>query len=366
MAGGRTQCLCTHGHVSAIPTHVKSSLNCHRLCARQDETTKTFTHCVRTINALRPKGVILENVVGLIKTGCVNEVKSTLARIPGYVLQVIHLNSADFGVPQHRARIYIIMLRVDALRGTTDTCQQLLMNIVERSKDKAQVDFSTWLAARGFPIMPLKSAVSVESVEPVVCSGCGINKACEKHVCQCLQCKTHNPAKKQCKWRASMRLFAATPAERKRAKTYLAQWKSIRKDNKLKKPPSYFELADKKHLRVMVTSPRERCLLEALSMGRNLHSPTAILDLSQSISRVAFRNDGLVPTLGTGCSGLFVPSAGVHLTPQQCLTLQGVSLAGRDLTGLSNEQLHRLAGNAMSVPVVGVVMWATACVLAPP
>ena len=304
--------------------------------------------------------------MGLIKTGCVNEVKSTLARIPGYVLQVIHLNTADFGVPQQRVRIYIIMLRVDAIRGTADTCQQLLINIVERSKTKEKANFVTWLATRGFPITPLESTESAESVEPVVCSSCGINKACEKHVCKCLQCKKHNPSKKQCKWRASMRLFMASPAERKKAKTYLAKWKSIKKDKQLNKPPSYFELSVKKQLRVKVKSPRERCLLEVLSRGRNLHSATAILDLSQSISRVAFRSDGLVPTLGTGCSGLFVPSAGVHLTPQQCLTLQGVSLGGRDLTGFTNEQLHRLAGNAMSVPVVGAVMWATACVMASP
>jgi len=330
--------------------------------ARQDEATRTFTNCVRTIKALRPKGVILENVVGLIKTGCVNEVKTALGHIPGYVLQVIHLNSADFGVPQHRARIYIIMLRLDALRGSPDACQELITNIVERCKDKKQVDFPSWLAARGFPITRVGST---GSAEPVVCNGCGINKSCEKHVRQCRECKTHNPSKKKCKWRASMKLFTASPAERKKTQNYLTQWKSIKKDTKLKKPPSYFEMASKKKMNVVVTSPRERCLLEALSKGRNLHSPSAVLDLSQSISRVAFRSDGLVPTLGTGCSGLFVPSAGVHLTPQQCLALQGVNLAGRDLTGFSNEQLHRLAGNAMSVPVVGVVMWATTCVLAP-
>ena len=168
-------------------------MSCCVTHARQDETTRTFTNCVRTIKALRPKGVILENVVGLIKTGCVNEVKSALGHIPGYTLQVIHLNSADFGVPQHRARIYIIMLRLDALRGSPDACQELITNIVERCKDKKQVDFPTWLAARGFPITRVGST---GSAEPVVCNGCGINKSCEKHVCQCLECKTHNPSPK--------------------------------------------------------------------------------------------------------------------------------------------------------------------------
>ncbi len=363
MAGGRTQR--TRTPTRHCPAHFQSHLACHSTLAHQDETTHTFTNCVRTIKALRPKGVILENVLGLIKTGCLKEVKVVLGRIPGYVLQVIQLDAADFGIPQHRARIYIIMLRTDVLRGAPAACQTLITKIVERCKVGRRIDFSTWCARLGCPITPVRAAGSAGSTEQVVCNGCGINKSCEKHVCQCLQCKTHNPSKKLCKWRASMRLFVCSPAERRKTQDYLAQWKTIKKDSKLKKPPSYFEMAVKKKLNVVVNSPRERCLLEVLSMGRNLHSPSAILDLSQSISRVAFRSDGLAPTLGTGCGGLFVPSAGVHLTPQQCLSLQGVSLAGRDLTGMSNEQLHRLAGNAMTVPVVGVVMWATVCTLAP-
>ena len=96
-----------------------------------------------------------------------------------------------------------------------------------------------------------------------------------------------------------------------------------------------------------------------------MHNNKSILDLSQSISRVAFRCDGLVPTMGTGCGGLFVPSAGVHLSPRQCLALQGVNVDTHDTNGITDDALHRLAGNAMTVPVVGAVLWATMCVIAP-
>ena len=304
----------------------------------------------------------MENVVGLIKTGCIKEVKAILGRIPGYTLQMLTLNSADFGVPQHRVRIYLIMLREDSLRGTPQECQARVADIVQRCRDNAPLDFSVWLATRGMPIVAVRSA---ESAKQVICNGCGINKSCETHVCKCVECRRKNPSLKKCKWRASMKLFKDSTAQRQKVRTYLALWKDIKKDSTLKRPPTYFEIAASKKMHVVVNSPRERCLLETLSLGRNLHNKKSILDLSQSISRVAFRCDGLVPTMGTGCGGLFVPSAGVHLSPRQCLALQGVNVDTHDINGITDDALHRLAGNAMTVPVVGAVLWATMCVIAP-
>ena len=159
-------------------------------------------------------------------------------------------------------------------------------------------------------------------------------------------------------------MFMARPVEQKRVKEYIAKWKAVKKDLALKHAPVYFDLAATRKLPITtVTSPRERCTLNVLSMGRNLHTPNAILDLSQSVTRVCFRSDGLVPTLGTGCGGVFVPGVGTHLSPEHCLALQGVDPATHDLTGFTREQLYRLAGNAMSVPVVGAVMWSAISML---
>jgi len=84
----------------------------------------------------------------------------------------------------------------------------------------------------------------------------------------------------------------------------------------------------------------------------------AILDMSQSINRSSFRSDGLVPTLTTTCGSLFVPKYGAYLSGRQCLALQGLNPHILNLTGLSEDNLHELAGNAMSVPVIRTVMYA--------
>ena len=90
-------------------------------------------------------------------------------------------------------------------------------------------------------------------------------------------------------------------------------------------------------------------------MTTNVFHEHAILDLNQSIDRVQFRKDGLAPPLATCCGYLFVPSTGTNLSPLQCMALQGFDVRRHDLTGLSGTDLCRLAGNAMSVPVIGIV-----------
>ena len=84
----------------------------------------------------------------------------------------------------------------------------------------------------------------------------------------------------------------------------------------------------------------------------------AVLDLSQSINRSSFWSDGLVPTLTTTCGSIFVPTFGAYLSGRQCLALQGLNPHVLDLTDQSEDNLHKLAGNAMSVPVIGTVIYA--------
>jgi site-specific DNA-cytosine methylase len=104
-------------------------------------------------------------------------------------------------------------------------------------------------------------------------------------------------------------------------------------------------------------------LLDVLGVTVNLFNHKAILDLSQSISRVGLRVDGTTPTLTSTCGRLYVPSRGVMLTPQNCLALQGIRVTEADISDFSPCELYKMAGNAMSVPVVGSVMWAAVCEL---
>ncbi len=69
-----------------------------------------FFEVERILEAKKPKGFILENVEGLVnhdKGRTLDTIISILLRL-GYKLDYKVLNSADFGVPQERKRIYIV------------------------------------------------------------------------------------------------------------------------------------------------------------------------------------------------------------------------------------------------------------------
>lgn len=69
-----------------------------------------FFEVERILKAKRPKGFILENVEGLVNHdgGKTFEVITTMLVNLGYKIDYKVLNSADFGVPQERKRIYIV------------------------------------------------------------------------------------------------------------------------------------------------------------------------------------------------------------------------------------------------------------------
>ena len=321
----------------------------------QDEASDTFYQSVRTIVALRPRIAIMENVLGLLKTGCIEQVRDALDVLDGYTHTTLKLDSTNFDLPHHRERVYVICLRSDALRVPADKAHAKIKLAIMKSQHRCRVTFVDWLATMQLPI---QSPMSPESPESMVCENCGPRKACSKHICQCRECKKFGASAKRCKWRLNVQNFMAKAIEKKRRAQLLRQWRTIRKDAKLKASPSYFLLAAARKLKVSITSPRERCMLDVLSGSRNMFDNRAVLDLSQSINRSSFRCDGTVPTLTTTCGSLFVPRYGAHLSGKQCLALQGLNPHILDLTGQSADNLYKLAGNAMSVPVIGTVMYA--------
>jgi DNA (cytosine-5)-methyltransferase 1 len=69
-----------------------------------------FYDVLRLIEGLRPKAFLLENVVGLVnhdKGNTFRIIQESLVEL-GYELTHRVLDSADFGLPQHRKRIYIV------------------------------------------------------------------------------------------------------------------------------------------------------------------------------------------------------------------------------------------------------------------
>lgn len=82
--------------------------------AKQTLDDLTFEYC-RTIDRLKPKVCLLENVSGLVKGNAkvyAKRIKETIEK-SGYRVQLFLLNAATMGVPQARQRVFFIGLRND-------------------------------------------------------------------------------------------------------------------------------------------------------------------------------------------------------------------------------------------------------------
>jgi DNA (cytosine-5)-methyltransferase 1 len=80
--------------------------------AKQRLDDLVFTY-IETINKLKPKVAILENVKGMIAGNAKAYVKEAVRRLNdyGYSVQVFLLNAASMGVPQKRERVFFVCSR---------------------------------------------------------------------------------------------------------------------------------------------------------------------------------------------------------------------------------------------------------------
>lgn len=107
-----------------------------------------FFDVERIIRARKPKGVILENVEGLInhdKGNTLNVIIRNL-KAAGYSVSYSVLNSKNFGVPQERKRVYIVGVRKDISKkavslidfNETHSC---LGDVLEQGKETSSSPF---------------------------------------------------------------------------------------------------------------------------------------------------------------------------------------------------------------------------------
>ena len=150
-------------------------------------------------------------------------------------------------------------------------------------------------------------------------------------------------------------------------------------DNTLKKAPDFLYLAAQKRMLRMksvgTAAARLRCPRSRVAKERSLFKSLTILNLSNSRTfcnreLCQIREDGLVPTLGKGCLGLFVPSDASYLTVDQLLCLQGLSPRKNKICyELAKDQkkvdMDSMLGNSMSLSVVGPVLMVTLGMLRP-
>jgi DNA (cytosine-5)-methyltransferase 1 len=74
---------------------------------RADDRNRLFLQFRRIVKELRPKGFMIENVLGLKDMSFEEEVSSEFQRL-GYTVEFMVLTAADFGVPQLRRRVVFV------------------------------------------------------------------------------------------------------------------------------------------------------------------------------------------------------------------------------------------------------------------
>ena len=332
--------------------------------AWQDEHSKTFWSTVKTIGVLRPRVFVLENVLAISNNANRAVVESALSKLSGYMIVRLKVNGTQFGVPHHRPRVYVVGIRKDAAKEMytnfqESTLESWFMNrlLSMAGKQCGDFDHSVWLRELGHPI---EKVVAKENAPDAECT-CSITTTCEAHPCRCELCKKHGAGKMKCRWRSSHKTYVKGAGVRAKRRQYLKSWRQVKKDIKLKSPPSYLEMARSRKIGTdAIKSPSRRVILQAMSMQANILSAKSVLNLNKSIGRVQLRTDGLVPTLGHGCGGLFFPAAAAYVTVPQLLCLTGLDpkVHAKDFsfaTTVGND-IEILVGNAMCLPVIGSIM----------
>lgn len=87
-----------------------STLAGNRSDTSNDPRNELVAHTIRFVRALRPQGVLLENVPGLGRDHRSRTLLDGLRKL-GYNARIYNVNATDFGVPQRRKRIIILALR---------------------------------------------------------------------------------------------------------------------------------------------------------------------------------------------------------------------------------------------------------------
>ena len=93
------------------------------------------------------------------------------------------------------------------------------------------------------PPRMLAAAKSVASEEAKHCETCGLDEHCEAHPCHCVSCLVGKPSACNCALRQSIKDFLGKAATKKARRAHLARWRKVKKNPKLKQPPSYFHIA---------------------------------------------------------------------------------------------------------------------------
>ena len=151
----------------------------------EDRNAAPHFATLRTLEELRPRAVLLENVLGL--RHCKERVLSDLLAIGGYAVEWLELSPRDFGFPNARDRVYIFMcLDCDQLAFGHDLRVALGQLGRERLLTSTSDSHATYLDVLNLAPIPPTSSLPPESAS---CQ-CRLDplSLCSLHICRYRQC----------------------------------------------------------------------------------------------------------------------------------------------------------------------------------
>lgn len=120
---------------------------------------------------------------------------------------MFQVNSTDFGIPQHRPRVYFVgLLRSQVCPHFAQTSPEVLEAFMKAKLQKVHLkpgNFRNFLEERGAPIEvnSLTATQSTRSVRHDAGCTCGVRSLCALHTCGCPMCKREGHEKMKCIWR---------------------------------------------------------------------------------------------------------------------------------------------------------------------
>eukprot|EP00929_Paragymnodinium_shiwhaense_P075282 TRINITY_DN3847_c0_g1_i2.p1 TRINITY_DN3847_c0_g1~~TRINITY_DN3847_c0_g1_i2.p1 ORF type:complete len:748 (-),score=123.62 TRINITY_DN3847_c0_g1_i2:81-2324(-) len=338
---------------------------------------KVFYAVVDYITRHRPKTFVLENVAGLAiqKHGqrSVDTVMETLRQIPGYDVMGWDTNTVHFCVPQNRKRIYIVGVNLEKVRLKVplDEWAMLLKSLYRKLRfsvhdfmlddeepevvgERARLQ-SRWRSA-GAREEELEHDWQEEDDDeaasfPVVGAGSSSSHGVPKR-----QAALHRQGFGRLAASVQRRLYG-----------YGQRWQHThQRYRKAAKLGAAKPLTEGKHRGwTPYMAERQLDVLELVTarlngrlarQGEPVHVPDTdyISEISRGLHYCSHMR-GVVPTL-TPSSCMWVYSRWRWLLGVERLALQGFPADSLNLDKLSESEIGKLAGNAMSVPVVGAFL----------
>eukprot|EP00930_Biecheleria_cincta_P097207 TRINITY_DN8892_c0_g1_i1.p1 TRINITY_DN8892_c0_g1~~TRINITY_DN8892_c0_g1_i1.p1 ORF type:complete len:565 (-),score=77.95 TRINITY_DN8892_c0_g1_i1:103-1797(-) len=304
-------------YVAGFPCKDFSLMNSERPCL-QGPNAGVFHDVVRYIREHQPTTFVLENVLGLAmkqqgEKPPIDQVMKILRSIPNYKVRGWRVNSMDYYLPQNRTRIYIVGVHVGRAR--------LRRPLFEWSVMKNTLSESLAVSAHAFML---------DDDSPEV-------RGVYEHL------GTH-------------------PQKESRCMAWKITNQQLRKKLGLVKTDTDSTASSKANdwSRFISSRQRDNLDLQAARIGKrranlDLASSEWISEISRSVMYCS-NMCGVTPCLTPG-SIIWVHSRQRFLIGQEKLALQGFPVAELNLEGLSDADLSMLAGNAMSVPVVGLFLY---------